>query len=238
VISAIEMIIFDVDGVLVDVRGSFHRSTIQTVHHFTGKRVSIAGIQKWKSKGGYNDDWKLTTAWIRELGFRVTYEVVKKQFMKFYWDNGRPGNVARERWLVTPTRLRSWSKRYELSLFTGRTRQELSHTLHRSRARNVFRHIVTMDDVARLKPYPDGLLRILDGRDPSHAVYLGDNIDDAIAAHRAGVNFLGVLPRNSHARRVQGPALRRAGAKTILNTVSELDDWLKHKTQVTGLKSK
>ena len=227
--SKIEMIIFDVDGVLVDVRGSFHLSTIQTVHHFTGKRVSIAGIQKWKSKGGYNDDWKLTTAWVRQLGGRVTYEVVKKQFMKFYWGDGegRPGNVIRERWLVTPVHLRRWAKRYELSLFTGRTRRELSHTLHRSNARNVFRHIVTMDDVERLKPYPDGLLRILDGRDPTRAVYLGDNVDDAIAARRAGVNFLGVLPRNSHARRVQGPALRREGAQTILHNVSELDDWLR-----------
>ncbi len=220
------MIIFDVDGVLVDVRGSFHRSTIQTVHHFTGKRVLIAGIQKWKSKGGYNDDWKLTTAWIRELGVRVSYDDVKKQFMKFYWGDGRPGNVTRERWLVGPNKLCQWARRYELSLFTGRTRQELSHTLKRSQAGKLFRHIVTMDDVDRLKPYPDGLLRILNGRDPSLAVYLGDNVDDAIAARRADVNFLGVLPRNSIARRVQGPELRLAGARTILHSVPDLDRWL------------
>jgi phosphoglycolate phosphatase-like HAD superfamily hydrolase len=86
-----------------------------------------------------------------------------------------------------------------------------------------------MDDVKRLKPFPDGLLRILNRRDPSHAVYLGDNVDDAIAARRAGVNFLGVLPRNSHARRVQGPALRREGAQTILHSVCDLDEWLEQK---------
>jgi HAD superfamily hydrolase (TIGR01548 family) len=232
----IEMIIFDVDGVLVDVRGSFHRSTIQTVHHFTGKTVSIAGIQKWKAKGGYNDDWKLATSWIRELGVRVTYDVVKEQFMKFYWGNGLPGNVTRERWLVTPSRLLRWSRRYELSLFTGRTRQELSHTLERSKAKRLFCNIVTMDDTERLKPHPDGLLRILNGRDPSRAVYLGDNVDDAIAARRAEVTFLGVLPRNSYARRLQGPALRREGAQTILHSVSDLDDWLKQNRQMIKLK--
>jgi HAD superfamily hydrolase (TIGR01548 family) len=226
------MIIFDVDGVLVDVRGSFHRSTIQTVHHYTGKRVSIEGIQKWKSKGGYNDDWKLTTAWIRELGVRATYDQVKKQFMKFYWGDLRPGNVTHERWLISPHHLRRWSQKYELSLFTGRTRQELSHTLGRSKAKDLFHQIVTMDDVDRLKPYPDGLLRILNGRDPSLAVYLGDNVDDAIAARRAQVIFLGVLPRNSHARRLQGPALRREGAQTILHNVSELDRWLNQQSKV------
>ncbi len=232
----IDLIIFDVDGVLVDVRGSFYRSTIQTVHYFTGKRASIAGIQKWKSKGGYNDDWKLTTAWIRELGVRVTYGSVKKQFMRFYWGDGRPGNVTRELWLVPQATLRRWAERYELSLFTGRTRQELSHSLARLQAKNLFRHIVTMDDVDRLKPYPDGLLRILNGRDPSLAVYLGDNVDDAIAARRAGVNFLGVLPRNSHARRLQGPALRRAGAQTILHIVSDLDQWLNQETCTSSVK--
>jgi HAD superfamily hydrolase (TIGR01548 family) len=226
----IEMIIFDVDGVLVDVRGSFHRSTIQTVHHFTGKRVSIAGIQKWKSKGGYNDDWKLTTAWIRELGVRATYDEVKEKFMEFYWGDGHPGNVARERWLVSPARVRRWFGRFELSLFTGRTRRELTHTLELSRTKSMFRRIVTMDDIERLKPHPDGLLRILNRRDPALALYLGDNIDDAIAARRAGVNFLGVLPHNSHARRLQGAALRREGALAILPNVTDLDRWLKART--------
>ena len=31
-----KLVVFDVDGVLVDVRGSFHRSIIDTVQHFTG----------------------------------------------------------------------------------------------------------------------------------------------------------------------------------------------------------
>ena len=48
--NKIDVIVFDVDGVLVDVRGSFHRSTVQTVHHFTGKRVPMSEIQKWKSR--------------------------------------------------------------------------------------------------------------------------------------------------------------------------------------------
>jgi len=232
------MIIFDVDGVLVDVRGSFHLSTIQTVRHFTGRKVSIAGIQKWKAKGGFNDDWKLTTAWIQELGVRATYDAVKLQFMEFYWGGARPGNVTRERWLAKAAELKRWSQRFELSLFTGRTRQELSHRLERSQAGKFFRHIVTMDDIDRLKPHPDGLLRILNGRDPSRAIYLGDNVDDAIAARRAGVNFLGVLPRNSHARRLQGPALWREGAQTILHCVSELDGWLANDSRGLILRNK
>jgi HAD superfamily hydrolase (TIGR01548 family) len=224
--NKIELVIFDVDGVLVDVRGSFHRSTVQTVRHFTGKCVAISEIQKWKSKSGFNDDWKLTTAWIRELGGGAKYEEVKTQFMKFYWGDGTTGNVAREKWLVPERLLKKWAGRGELALFTGRTRRELAHTLDHFRAAKYFRRIVTMDDITRLKPHPDGLLRILNGRDPSRALYLGDNIDDALASKRAHVPFLGVLPRGSHARQMRGKILRELGALAIMHSATELDEWL------------
>ena len=221
-----ELIVFDVDGVLVDVRGSFHRSTVQTVHHFTGKRVAMSEIQKWKSKSGFNDDWKLTTAWIRELGGSAKYEEVKSQFMKFYWGEGAPGNVEREEWLVPAGLLKKWAKRAELALFTGRTRKELAYTLDRLGMAKFFKRIVTMDDIANLKPHPDGLLRILNGRDPARALYLGDNIDDALASQRANVPFLGVLPRRSHARQMRGHILRELGALAILHEATELNEWL------------
>jgi HAD superfamily hydrolase (TIGR01548 family) len=226
----IELIIFDVDGVLVDVSGSFHRSTIQTVHHFTGKRVVISEIQKWKSKSGFNDDWKLSTAWIKSLGGNATYEEVKRQFMKFYWGDGVPGNVEREKWVVPMATLRRWSRRYELAIFTGRTRKELAHTLEKFRAEEMFQRVVTMDDIKNLKPHPEGLLWILDGRDPGRAVYLGDNIDDALASQRAHVPFLGVLPRNSRARRLRGESMSQLGARAILHSAAELEGWIaKHR---------
>jgi len=225
--NKIKLIIFDVDGVLVDVRGSFHRSTVQTVRHFTGKRVAVSEIHRWKSKSGFNDDWKLTTAWIRELGGRAKYEEVKAQFMKFYWGDGTTGNVSREKWLVPAKLLKKWTGHAELALFTGRTRKELTHTLERLSMAKYFKRIVTMDDITRLKPHPDGLLRILNGRDPSSAVYLGDNIDDALASQRARVPFLGVLPRGSSARQARGQTLRDLGALAIMHCATELDNWLK-----------
>ncbi len=46
------LVIFDVDGVLVDVHGSYHRSILDTVKHFTGRRFTYADIQQWKSRVG------------------------------------------------------------------------------------------------------------------------------------------------------------------------------------------
>ncbi len=218
-----EILIFDVDGVLVDVRESFHRSILDTIEHFTGRRMTFAQIHRWKNRSGYNDDWKLTTDWLAELGRPLAYARVKRQFQKFYWGTNGGGNVARERWLVPRGRLRRWAESAELAIFTGRTRRELRYTLEHCGTADCFRRMVTMDDVERLKPDPEGLLRILAGRQPSLALYLGDHLDDAQAARRAGIPFIGILPRNSEARRLRAGKLRKLGARIILDNVNELE---------------
>lgn len=221
------IIVFDVDGVLVDVRGSFQRSVLQTVAHFTGYRARPAEIHRWKDRPSYNDDWRLTTDWVRELGVPVTYDQVKRQFMRFYWGNGTgSGNVARERWLPPRGLFRRLGRRSELCVFTGRTRRELRHTFQRFQAARHFRQIVTMDDVARSKPHPDGLLKILAGRAPQAALYLGDNVDDALAARAAGVPFFGVLAADAERRRARGHRLRELGAVRVLPAVEDLERWL------------
>jgi HAD superfamily phosphatase len=223
-----KLIIFDVDGVLVDVHGSFHRSILDTVRHFTGRRFTYAHIQQWKRQSGYNDDWRLSTDWINSLGGNVEYEHVKRVFQKMYWGtNGTRGNVWRERWLVHPRRLARWAERAELALFTGRTRRELRHTLEQFDVKKLFRRVITMDDVERLKPHPEGLLRLLNGADPREALYLGDNLDDALASKRAGVPFLGVLRHGSEAHRIRAAQLRQHGARIILHSTNELEKYWK-----------
>jgi HAD superfamily hydrolase (TIGR01548 family) len=219
-----KLVIFDVDSVLVDVHGSFHKSIIDTILFFTGRRVTHGEIHEWKNRSGYNDDWRLTTDWIASLGDAVPYAVVKARFQKFYWGTKTsPGNVSRERWLVTHARLARWSQRAELAIFTGRTRRELGHTLEGTDAKRIFRRVVTMDDVKKGKPDPEGLRLLLNGISPREALYLGDNIDDALASKRARVPFLGVLPHGSDAHNIRAAKLRELGALDILHSVRDLE---------------
>ena len=81
----------------------------------------------------------------------------------------------------------------------------------------------------RPKPAPDGLLQILNGRDPGNALYVGDNVDDALAAQAAKMPFVGILPRRSEERRQRGTRLRGLGALTILSDIKELEGWLKRR---------
>jgi HAD superfamily hydrolase (TIGR01548 family) len=229
-----EIIIFDVDGVLVDVRGSFHKTVLETVRFFTGKRVTRKELQRWKSQSGFNDDWKLSTAWVQSLGGKESYDEVKSKFVELYWGANGKGNVAYEKWLLPRASLRRLATRAELALFTGRVRQETDYTLDRCRVREYFRHIVTVEDVVRPKPDPEGLLKILGGRESAKAIYLGDNVDDAIAAQAVNIPFVGILARNSEARRTRSAQLMEFGALAILGHVREFEAWLNRSLRNRG----
>jgi HAD superfamily phosphatase len=227
--TQLQILIFDVDGVLVDVRDSFWGSALDTVRLLTGKRATWSELYKWKSKPGNNDDWSLVSNWATALGRPTTYEEARAAFQQFYWGtNGKPGNVRREKLLVTPGQIERWARRFELDLFTGRTRQEFSYTFDRWPAVSHFRTVVTMDDVKRKKPYPDGLLKILCKRDPASALYVGDNIDDALAARAARVPFIAILPAGSHDYRRRAARFRELGALALLSRAKGLNALLKN----------
>jgi HAD superfamily phosphatase len=222
-----KILIFDVDGVLVDVKESFWRSALETVRFLTGKRVTWAGLYKWKNKPGNNDDWSMVSHWATALGRPTSYEQARDAFQQFYWDsNGRAGNVRREKMLVAPRQIERWARDFELNLFTGRTRQEFSYTFERWPAAQHFRTVVTMNDVKRKKPYPDGLVKILGKRDADSALYVGDNIDDALAARAAKVPFMAILPANASGYRSRATQFRELGALALLRGITDRVDWL------------
>ncbi len=218
-----QILIFDVDGVLVDVRGSYWRSALETVRYLTGKRVTYAELHQWKSKPGFNDDWSMVAAWVTALGKPISYEETRGAFEKFYWgSDGRLGNVRNERMLVTPQQIENWARHFELSLFTGRTRQEFSFTFEKWPAAKYFRTIITMED-AKKKPDPEGLQKILGARDPATALYVGDNIDDALAARSVGVPFLAIVAPGEHRYCERAARFRELGAVALLRRATDLN---------------
>ena len=213
----------------METRESFQRTTLETVEFFTKKRVTLRELHIWKNRPGFNDDWKLSTAWVQSLGFKFSYDQIKTKFQELYWGKNGQGNVLGEKWLLPRAALKRLGRNAELAIFTGRVLRELDYTLERNKVRELFGQIMTVETMNRPKPAPDGLLQILNGRDSRIALYLGDNVDDALAAKAANVRFVGVLPRNSEERRQRGKLLRELGALTILGHVSELEAWLERR---------
>jgi len=70
-ISQVDTLVFDIDGVLIDVQDSFKKAVCQTVQfyfkeilHFQGSQnlINPEEIEYFKMVGGFNNDWNLTSA--------------------------------------------------------------------------------------------------------------------------------------------------------------------------------
>jgi HAD superfamily phosphatase len=182
------ILVFDMDGVLVDVTESYRETIARTVEHYTGARPTHEQIQEFKNQGGFNDDWRLSHHIITGVGRDVPFEEMKAHFQELFLG----GLILREKWVARPGVLEKLSAQFRLAVFTGRPREEASLTLKRFAGGLTFDPVVAMEDVANRKPAPDGLLRIADANPGARLLYVGDTIDDARAARAAGVPFIGI----------------------------------------------
>ncbi len=184
------LVVFDMDGVLVDVTESYRETIARTAEHFTGKKVTRERISGYKLISGYNDDWKLTHKLIEDEGMEVPFDEVKARFQELFLGAGNDGLITRERWVARPGVLERLNERYDFAIFTGRPRAEALLTLERNANGLVFDPIMALEDSLRPKPYPDGLRKIAGER--TVACYVGDTLDDARCGILAKVPFIGV----------------------------------------------
>ncbi len=221
-----ELLVFDMDGVLVDVTASYRAAIVETVASFTGRRPSSESIQDYKNAGGWNNDWALSQRLIADFGVEVDYDTVVSRFNEFFLGEDGDGLIRREVWMPRPGLLERLAARFDLAIFTGRTRHEASLTLDRFAGRLNFDPVVTTDDVAAGKPAPDGLLKIAAAAPGRPLCYVGDTVDDARCARAAGVRFIGIASP-AHPWRAQLDALFRAeGAWAVTGDINQLEEAL------------
>jgi HAD superfamily phosphatase len=182
------LLVFDMDGVLVDVSESYRETIAQTVEHFTGAPVPRERIQEHKNQGGWNDDWKLSHHMVTEAGVDVPFDYVKEHFQKLFLG----GLIEREKWIARAGTLERLAEKFQLAVFTGRPREEAHLSLNRFAPAIAFDPLIAMEDVVQHKPDPEGLLRIVAESGAPQAFYIGDTVDDARAARAAKIPFIGI----------------------------------------------
>ena len=187
------LIVFDMDGVLVDVTGSYRETIAQTVLHFTGSKPTNEQIQEFKNQGGFNDDWKLSHHMVCRHDANTAYETVKAKFENLFWGDGSNGLMLQEKWVAQPGVLESLADKFRFAVFTGRPKPDAQLTLQRFAGGLVFDPIVGMHEVQNHKPAPDGLIQIVsEWAHGQKSFYVGDTVDDARCAKAAKVPFIGI----------------------------------------------
>lgn len=220
------LIVFDMDGVLAEVTASYRAAIIETVDHFTGRRITQDFVQQYKNAGGWNNDWALSQKIAADLGVEVEYRTVVDYFNEIFLGENGQGLIRRESWIPEAGLLERLHSRFGLAIFTGRLRYELDITLARFAPDFSFDPIVCAEHVANPKPAPDGLLAIQRLKPGRKLWYVGDTVDDARSASAAGVPFIGIIAKG-HSRAEELTGLMRAeNAVAIFESVNHIEEAL------------
>jgi HAD superfamily phosphatase len=219
-----QALLFDMDGVLVDVSGSYREAILGTAR-FYGVELTSQDVSAAKRKGGCNNDWELTLRLMEERGKAVDMDEVIDTFEALYQGTpGVPGLRKSEKLLTERAWLERLARKLPLAVVTGRPRKDCFQLLAEHDLTDLFPFCVCMED-GPAKPDPAPVFRALEQLGVKRAWMVGDTVDDVRAARSAGVIPLGlVAPGDDHVR--SQAALMGAGAARVLHSLRELDTLL------------
>lgn len=246
------IVIFDIDGVIRDVGGSYRRALADTVEQFTDQayRPSDVDIDKLKSEGIWNNDWEasqeLIYRYFETLGqsrssLGLNYQKIVAFFQSRYRGlepNNWTGYICDEPLLVQPSYFEQLSNvGIPWGFFSGATRASANYVLSK-RLGLQSPLLIAMED-APGKPDPTGLLAAVEQLEQQFnaktvpILYVGDTVGDMYAVERARSQYgdrtwlgVGVLPPHvqvtTQRRQAYTETLKAAGAMVVLDNVQDL----------------
>lgn len=212
----IDSVIFDMDGVLVDVSRSYRIAIEKTVNFLLERkglsaRITQKDVSVIKNLPGYNNDWDASyelyvskadkTLQTKERR-NILYKEIRDVFQTFYLGSklfkkterhNAPLNIARgliwqERRLISKKLLETlMDMDIKLGVVTGRPRKEALFAIDNLSLQKFFKmeNIIALEDAAKEKPDPEPLLKIIKIMKIKNPVYVGDSINDVVAAREA-----------------------------------------------------
>lgn len=243
--AARALLLFDIDGVIRDVGGSYRRAIAATVQHYGAPAPSQATIDSLKAEGCWNNDWEASRELLRRSGVvpLPPFAAVVEVFNGFYFGGDPDGEPSQWQGFIREEPLL-----VERDFFAGISAAGLAWGFvsgaEPPSARFVLEDrlglrappLVAMGD-APDKPDPTGLLALatrLEGDGgPLPLAYVGDTVADVLTVVRArsadprrSLRAIGVLPPHRGAEGPAGPygdQLRAAGADLVLASLAALE---------------
>ncbi len=216
-----EAILFDMDGVLADVKESYRRAIILTAKNF-GINVTLEDIAEIKQRGNANNDWILTKNLLAERGVELALDKIIDVYQKFYLGNSTVAGLREQEFLLCSKEiLEKLSSKYPLAVVTGRPREEAEGFLQKFSIENLFSTVICMED-APMKPDSRPVKMALEKLSVKRAWMIGDTVDDILAAKGAGVISLSFLsPQESNIQQ-RSKHLLKMGSARVLNNFEKL----------------
>jgi HAD superfamily phosphatase len=200
------VLLFDIDGVIRDVSGSYRRAIVETVHHYSGLRPRAETIDALKAEGCWNNDWQASLELLRRNGLGTAgqpplpaFADLVEVFNAFYFGGDPEGDPAAWRGFIGAEPLLVERGLFEaLSAagiawgFVSGAEPPSARFVLQQRLGLVDPPLIAMGE-APDKPDPTGLLRLATtlleplalGAEAPPVAYLGDTVADVLTVQRA-----------------------------------------------------
>ncbi|NEP13457.1 MAG: TIGR01548 family HAD-type hydrolase [Symploca sp. SIO2C1] len=208
------IVVFDIDGVIRDVSGSYRRAVADTVEHFTdgAYRPESIDIDKLKSEGIWNNDWEASQELIYRYfetqdasqsataapKMRSQIDLDYNTLVAFFQSRYRgtdpdqlTGYICNEPLLLEPSYLESLTAAaIPWGFFSGATREEAEYAL--VKRLGIQQPVLMAMEDAPGKPDPTGLLATVQQLEQRHqikvelpVIYVGDTVADMYTVNKA-----------------------------------------------------
>ncbi len=188
----IRLVIFDLDGTLVDSAADLRLSVNATLHHMGRRPLDEETIYSYVGKGA-------PLLIRRALGEGTSDEEAARGlrfFLRYYWDHKLdnttlyPGARKTLEWLANG----AVPRRRVLGVLTNKPANVSRDMLEDLDLMHLFRFVYGGDSFANKKPHPEGVESILadTGIPASEAIIVGDSDVDIAAGANAGIWTCGV----------------------------------------------
>ncbi len=198
-------LLFDIDGVIRDVSGSYRLAIQETVQYFCKWKPSIEAIDELKAEGIWNNDWDVSKELIRrqikfqDLSQKLPEQInIIKVFSNFYFggdQNGDPetwkGFIKNEPLLINKDFFQELTNHSIVWGFVSGAEPASAKFLLKNRLGIKKPYLIAMGDAPE-KPNPTGLIKlatIMAGRPPGETLppigYLGDTVADVLTIQKA-----------------------------------------------------
>ncbi|MFH1777756.1 MAG: HAD family hydrolase [Candidatus Omnitrophota bacterium] len=185
----IKLIIFDLDGTLIDAYTAIHQSINYTMVRLGYPRRGYAAVKKAVGWG----DRELLKGYVKNTDL--------KNALKIYREHHRLALLKYAKLLPDVKIVLSRLKRtkYKLAVASNRPQKFSRILLRHLSIGRYFDFVLCGDQLVHGKPHPEILYRIMKKFNipPSQTLYLGDMTVDVIAGNSAGVRTIAVLGGSS-----------------------------------------
>jgi phosphoglycolate phosphatase len=180
------LVMFDLDGTLLDTAGEIGDSVNRTLAEFGHANVSDQDVRRWI---GHGTGWLMKQAWAAAAGNANTsnWDHVMSRFIEHYYDCAGTSSTPYPFVMETLDQLKSIG--VKCAVITNKEARFTDRILEKHHLVNAFDMVICGDTLPVKKPNPEVIFHCLGGLSQAagESLFVGDSEIDVATAKAAGV---------------------------------------------------